>query len=162
MISPTKAVSGPVAGRQVGDPPLRASPAPYSPARYRNMASRGGGGATQRHSLSTCHPKCTGCGERRHRVGGKTPLCAPDIQGPQSSRLPACWRGKRADARARHGCVPRLTQHPSHRKCTACCLLKPCANDPSEHSFVIPTDIVVLFMVHSVHSVLLLKDEKKP
>ncbi len=44
-ISPTKAVSDPVAGRQVGDPPLRASPAPYSPARYRNMASRGGGGA---------------------------------------------------------------------------------------------------------------------
>jgi hypothetical protein len=55
-ISPTKAVSDPVAGRQVGDPPLRASPAPYSPATDRNMSSRGGGGATQRHSLSTCHP----------------------------------------------------------------------------------------------------------
>jgi hypothetical protein len=50
---------------------------------------------------------CTGCGERTHRGGGKTPLCAPDIQGPQSSRLPACWRGRKADARARHGCVPR-------------------------------------------------------
>ena len=56
MISPTKAVSDPVAGRQVGDPPMRASPAPCSPARYRNMASRGGRGSTQRHSLSTCHP----------------------------------------------------------------------------------------------------------
>ena len=26
-----------MAGRQVGDPPLRFSPAPYSPARYTNM-----------------------------------------------------------------------------------------------------------------------------
>ena len=56
MISPTKAVSDPVAGRQIGDPPLRVSPAPYSPARYRNMTTRGGGGPTQRHILSTCHP----------------------------------------------------------------------------------------------------------
>jgi hypothetical protein len=55
-IRPTKAVSDPVAGRQVGDPPPRASPAPCSPARDRSMASRGGGNATQRHSLSTCHP----------------------------------------------------------------------------------------------------------
>jgi hypothetical protein len=63
--------------------------------------------------------------------------------------------------------------------------LKPFANDPSEHglhealavapptipcpgththsvSFVVPTDIVVLFAAHCVHSVLLLNDEKKP
>ena len=56
MISPTKAVSDPVAGRQVGDPLQRASPTPYSPARDRNMSSRCGGVDTHRHSLSTCHP----------------------------------------------------------------------------------------------------------
>ena len=47
-----------VAMRQVAQPLLRASSAPYCSARYMNIAPRGGGGATHRHSLSTCHPKC--------------------------------------------------------------------------------------------------------
>jgi hypothetical protein len=57
-----KAVSNPVAGLQVGDPPMYAATAPCSPVRDRKlkgiiiMTSRCGGGATQLHSLSTCHP----------------------------------------------------------------------------------------------------------
>jgi hypothetical protein len=50
---------------------------------------------------------CTGCGGRRRHGGDKTPLCAPNSQGAQSNRLPACWRGSRSSARTRHGYGPR-------------------------------------------------------
>jgi hypothetical protein len=37
---------------------------------------------------------CTGCGERRHRGGDKTPPCVPRSQELQSNRRLACGRGR--------------------------------------------------------------------
>jgi hypothetical protein len=76
-------------------------------ARGSDVATRGGGGATQNHSLSTCHPDGAPVLLEERRAGDKTPGCAADNQEPQNSLLPVCWIGRKSSARVRRGCGPR-------------------------------------------------------
>ena len=61
-------------------------------ARDSDVATRGGGSATQRHGLSTYHPDgAPVLLEEDAATVTKTPGCAADTQGPQNSLLPVCW-----------------------------------------------------------------------
>ena len=92
---PVMLVVGHVEGRQV--------------ARCSDVATRGGGGATQRHSLSQCHPDGAPVLVEEDAAAVTKLLFVRliDYQGPQNNRLPVFWRGRRSSARARRECVPR-------------------------------------------------------
>ena len=96
-------------------------------ARCSDVATSSGGGATQRHSLSTCQWSrwCPGFAGRRRRDGDKAPVCAADNQGPQNNRQPV-FVGKEEDqaqelavdaARGRHA-----RRQESHVSVVAICV----------------------------------------
>jgi len=68
-------------------------------ARGSDVATRGGGGSTQRRSLSTCHPHGAPVLLAEEDAATVTKLLSvrlADNQGPQNSLLPVCWIGRRS------------------------------------------------------------------